>query len=146
MPLIGRTRTSRLISAILSAKHDLAALAKENKLTPRQLANWIAEPEHQRLLQSLRTLADLQTQLLLSQYRLHATSRMLRIVADQETEHELARKAAVDLLKLDVAPEPVTQSNADKPMTQDEIDAELMRIYGRTSTPGNPGTPEGSHA
>lgn len=91
----------RLIEDIVSARHDLLALAEAHELSPQQLGAWISEPANYRLLAGLCVLADVQTQILLSRYRLVAAGRLIKL-ATEEGEGDMARRACVDLLKLDL--------------------------------------------
>jgi len=90
-----------LIEDILTARHDVLELARAHDMTPAALADWASDLGNQRLLRGLCELADLQTQVLLSRYRLVAASRLIRL-ATQEGEGESARRACVDLLKVDL--------------------------------------------
>ena len=114
---IGPTRSKRLIRDLIAAEHDLVELAQLHRLTPDDLAAWIAQPDHQNTLAGLCVLADLQTQLLLSRYRLLAAGRLIQLAtgSDGTTEGgsgggtsggsgggDVARRACVDLLKMDL--------------------------------------------
>ena len=102
---IGSTRRRKLLRDLMLAQHDLGELADRHRLKPEELARWIDEPINRRCLSSLCLLADLQTQLLLSRYRLLAASRLIRLATDEETEKpDVARRACFDLLRLDLRP------------------------------------------
>ncbi|MEX0885637.1 MAG: hypothetical protein WD009_04280 [Phycisphaeraceae bacterium] len=93
-----------LIRDIFNAEHDVVALAAAHELSPDELATWAGEAQTQRCLTGLCVLADMQTQLLLSRYRLLAASRLINLATGEQEGGggDVARKACVDLLKLDL--------------------------------------------
>lgn len=96
-------RRYKLIADLLSAKHDLVALGQMHRMSPEKLSAWVGDAENQKTLGGLCVLADLQTQLLLSRYRLLAASRLIKLATTETGEGaEVARKACVDLLKMDL--------------------------------------------
>ena len=97
-------RRASLIRDIFNAEHDVVALAQAHNLSPDELAAWAQRTENQRCLGGLCVLADVQTQLLLSRYRLLAATRLIRLATQEEesASAEVARKACVDLLRLDL--------------------------------------------
>jgi hypothetical protein len=100
---ITKQRQADLIRDIFNANHDVVALAEAHSLSPADLAEWIAQPHNQRCLSGLCVLADLQTQLMLSRYRLVAVTKLIQQATQQEeVTAEQARKACSDLLKLDL--------------------------------------------
>jgi len=100
---IDKERQARLVRDIFNASHDVVALAEQHSLSPAELAEWIAEPANQRCLSGLCILADLQTQLMLSRYRLVAVTKLIQQATQQEeVTAEQSRKACADLLKLDL--------------------------------------------
>src|SRR5690625_3306542 len=105
MPVtIGPRKRARLIRDIFDTAHDVVALAKAHRLSPLDLAAWIDRPENRRCLASLRTLADMQAQWMLSRHRLAAATKLIEQATgdDAEVTAEQARKACVELLKLDL--------------------------------------------
>jgi hypothetical protein len=112
---VGPKRQAALIRDIFHASRDVVGLAEAHGLSPDELAAWMAEPGNQRCLTGLCVLADMQTQLMLSRYRLVAVTKLIQQATQQEeVSAEQARKACADLLKLDlkragldeVSPEP----------------------------------------
>lgn len=104
---IGHRKHIRLVRDILEAQHDLVSLAERHGMSPEALAAWARAGETRACLSELCTLADLQTQLLLSRYRTLAATRLVRIATadaatDSKQELDVARRACVDLLKLDL--------------------------------------------
>jgi hypothetical protein len=97
----GARRRLKLIRDIVSAQKDLISLAREYRLSPDDLAGWISDRTNHRALAGLCVLADLQTQILLSRYRLLAAGRLIRL-ATEDGEGDIARKACVDLLKMNL--------------------------------------------
>src|SRR5688572_12803634 len=130
-----------LLEAILAARHDLLALAEEQRLTLDELAAWIATPDHQRLLRDLCLLADLQTQLLISRYRLIAASRLIALISPDAEDasdkaKDIARHACVDLLKLELKRAEVEplRDEGDGPVTPEQV---REMLYGPETTPGD---------
>lgn len=102
--LTKRERIGReLLEKVYEAERDPRVLAEENGWSLRELAAWAGKDQTRSALAALRTLADTQTQLILSRYRLSAAAKLVSL-ATQEEDAELARKAAVDLLKLNLVP------------------------------------------
>ncbi|WP_432798366.1 hypothetical protein [Poriferisphaera sp. WC338] len=101
---IGKTTGRRLVEDMLDAKHDLKALAERYRLRVDDLSEWAAEQENAQTLAGLCYLADMQTQLMLSRFRLLAADRLVRLASgeDENASAEVSRKACVDLLKLDL--------------------------------------------
>lgn len=95
-------RRKRLIRDLLDGNNDVVDLAEKYGVSADALAAWIAEPANQRCLAGLCTLADVQTQLMLSRWRHHAANRLIRYATDKESPASLARRACVDLLKLEM--------------------------------------------
>ena len=105
MPHIGTERGRKLIESIIAARHDMLELANQHKLRPEDLAVWISDPANQRVLSGLCLLADLQTQILLSRYRLLAASRLIKLAtmdAESKESGEVSRRACIDLLRLEL--------------------------------------------
>ena len=101
---IGAKRHRALLRDVFQAEHDVVALAEAHGLSPDDLAHWANGAANQRHLAGLCMLADTQTQLLLSRYRLLAAGRLAQLANQQKesTSDDVARKAAVDLLRLDL--------------------------------------------
>ena len=97
-------RRRSLIRDVFNAEHDVVALAEAHGLSPDELAQWAGRTENQQCLTGLCMLADMQTQLLLSRYRLLAASRLIRLATQEEesASADVARRACVDLLRLDL--------------------------------------------
>jgi transposase-like protein len=117
-----QTRTA-IIQDIFTANHDVVALAEAHGLTPDQLAQWIGDAANQQCLSGLCVLADLQTQLMLSRYRLVAVTKLIQQATQQEdVSAEQARKACADLLKLDLTrlgfDDVVDEASGDSTMQQ----------------------------
>jgi hypothetical protein len=126
---IGTKRRASLIEDIFNSEHDLVSLAAAHELSPDKLAAWANNLTNQRCLTGLCLLADLQTQVLLSRYRLLAAGRLIKLATqdDQDTTADVARRACVDLLKLDLKrTEPAARGEAPAP-TADERSADEGR-------------------
>jgi len=104
-PMPPRKR-EQLILDLISGDRDLLTLAAEHKLKPDALAAWVHQETNRQCLSGLCLLADLQTQVLLSRYRLLAATRLIRLATGEESDEknarDTARRACVDLLKLDL--------------------------------------------
>jgi hypothetical protein len=112
---------------------DIEALAGSMKMTLEELAEWAAMQRTVRTLASLRDLAEMQSRLIVSRYRVTAAAK-LAALAGQSDDAELARKAAVDLLKLE-AGEAVRGKNrstdeesSSEPIDQAAVLAALERL------------------
>ncbi len=103
---ISAKRRSALIKDLINADFDLTALHSKYALSPDSLSQWIQDETNHRCLAGLCVLADLQTQLLLSRYRLIAAGRLIELATNQPDDSkaglENARRACVDLLKLEM--------------------------------------------
>lgn len=95
----------KLILDLASAEHDILSFARAHQLSLDELVAWAAKPETRRTISSLCVLADAQTQLLLSRYRLVAATRLIgQATSEDETlPAEQVRKACVDLLKTELS-------------------------------------------
>lgn len=95
----------KLILDLAGAEHDILSFAQAHGLTLENLVEWAEKPETRRTLSGLCVLADAQTQLLLSRYRLIAATRLIgQATAEDETlSAEQVRKACMDLLKTELS-------------------------------------------
>lgn len=93
-----------LLHDLARAEDDILALGERHGIPLGKLAAWAGEPKTQRTVAGLCLLADLQTQLLLSRYRLVAASRLVQQATGQDAAltPEQVRKACVDLLKIEL--------------------------------------------
>ena len=117
----------KLILDLARADHDILSFAKAHGLTLDDLVDWAAKPQTRRTLAGLCVLADAQTQLLLSRYRLVAATRLIgQATAEDDTlSAEQVRKACVDLLKTELT-RAASLSGEDEP-EQDEAFEALAR-------------------
>jgi hypothetical protein len=95
------TDDRQLLEKVYEAQLAPRELASACGMTLSEVAAWSAKPAASAALRGLRLLCDMQTQLILSRYRLHAAAKLLEIA---QGEGEIARKACVDLLKLELLP------------------------------------------
>ena len=95
----------KLMMDLASAEHDILSFARAHDLSLDDLVDWAAEPKTRRTLAGLCVLADAQTQLLLSRYRLVAATRLIgqATAQDEDLSAEQVRKACVDLLKTELS-------------------------------------------
>lgn len=93
-----------LISDIVAALHNPIELCQSHGLSLDDLASWISDPTNRQTLGGICVLSDLQAQVLLSRYRLHAAGRLIKLAtADSpDVSRDVARRACVDLLKMDL--------------------------------------------
>ena len=128
---VGAKRRASLIRDIFNAEHDVVALAQAHGLSPHELANWASDAQNQRCLTGLCVLADLQTQLLLSRYRLLAATRLIRLATqeDESASPDVSRKACVDLLRLDLKRAEATADNEHDPEEDTEEAASLRAMW-----------------
>lgn len=94
-----------LILDLARAEHDILSFAKSHGLSLDDLVEWASKPQTRRTLSGLCVLADAQTQLLLSRYRLVAATRLIgqATAEDDSLSAEQVRKACVDLLKTELS-------------------------------------------
>ena len=100
----GPATASVLLRELVRAEHDVLSLGETHGVPLGKLSAWAAEPKTQRTVAGLCLLADLQTQLLLSRYRLVAATRLVGQATgqDEALTPEQVRKACVDLLKIEL--------------------------------------------
>ncbi len=131
--------SKRFLSDLISGRLDVLALGNEHGMNETMLMQWIEDPHNVRCMVSLCKLADLQTHLTLSRYRGVAVSRLVKIASDETASSETARRASVDLLKLelkraeaephqvsddDVIPSPQALYGVDLRLPNDDCDEE----------------------
>lgn len=94
-----------LLDDLAGAEHDILSLAQRHGLSLGELVDWACETQTRRTVAGLCLVADAQTQLLLSRYRLVAATRLIaQATADADTlPPEQIRKACVDLLKTELS-------------------------------------------
>jgi hypothetical protein len=113
----------RLILDLARAEQDILSFASANNLSLDDLVDWAAKEKTRRTLVGLCVLADAQTQLLLSRYRLVAATRLIgQATAEDETlSAEQVRKACVDLLKTELSR--AASLSTQEPEDDDAFDA-----------------------
>ena len=113
----------RFMADLIHACNDIVTLGEDHGMDAQALADWMAKPEHARCLTQLISLADLQTQWLLSRHRGLAVQRLLTMAADKNEKGETVRRACVDLMKLNVT---TMLGDAD----EDALDASIPTAAG----------------
>ncbi len=113
----GDDLTQALLDDLAGAEHDVLSLAQRHGLSLDALVRWAQRSATRRTVAGLCALADAQTQLLLSRYRLIAATRLIaHVTADADAlPPEQVRRACVDLLKTEL-------SRADQFGALDEAD------------------------
>ena len=122
----------KLILDLAAAEQDILSFAKAHGLSLNDLVDWAAKPQTRRLLSGLCVLADAQTQLLLSRYRLVAATRLIgQATAEDETlSAEQVRRACVDLLKTEL-----TRAESLGPTEEPESDEAFEALARALSVP-----------
>ena len=117
--------TQALLDDLVGADHDVLSLAQRHGLSLEALVDWAQRQATRRTVAGLCALADAQTQLLLSRYRLIAATRLIaHVTADAEAlPPEQVRKACVDLLKTELS-----RMDQFGPLDEAEDDAELDEL------------------
>lgn len=127
MAKLTKTKRSQLIRDLITSQRDLLETAEQYRMSPDDLATWINEPENARCLHGVCLLADLQTQLMLSRYRMLAASRLIRL-ATEEGSGDVARRACVDLLRSDLKRAEPRDSASDSAASDSQEQRELMAL------------------
>jgi hypothetical protein len=96
------TKQRQLIERICHAESDLSQIAGELKVNLVRLADLADAHDVMQPLRVLGQLTNLRNEHFLHRYRLHAMARLVEL-ASQSEDAELARKAAVDLLKVNIS-------------------------------------------
>ncbi|MEX2672545.1 MAG: hypothetical protein WD294_10585 [Phycisphaeraceae bacterium] len=134
-PFKNDTRQARLLMRIYEAEQDPRSVAEGFDMTLEELAKWAGQQRTMHALKGLRLVADMQTQLILSRYRLTAAARLVQL-ANQDDSGELARKACVDLLKTELTfttTETEEPTKADAPPISETQVLKALEELGRTS-------------
>ncbi len=135
---IGQDRSKSIMLDLLAAQHDIAALAQRHRVDEIDLAHFALKPVNHRRLIGLCVLADVQTQLVLSRYRAMAATRLIQIATNEQSDPDLARKACVDLLRLDMkrAEAPQAEDDEAEPTSLRELlYGKLNEVDAETSSP-----------
>lgn len=116
--------TAALLDDLARAEHDVLSLAEHHGLSLAGLVDWACRAETRRIIAGMCVLADAQTQLLLSRYRLVAATRLIaQATADADSlPPEQVRRACVDLLKTELS------RAADLGGAQDDDEAEFKQL------------------
>lgn len=103
---INAKKRAALIHDLIHADLDLTTIHSKYGLSPDSLSQWIQDETNHRALTGLCVLADIQTQLLLSRYRLIAAGTLIDMATkppdDSKSGMDTSRRACVDLLKLEL--------------------------------------------
>lgn len=94
-----------MIEELVGGKEDLVEWGKRHGMTVEELSGWILEDENRRILRGICVLADMQTQVMLSRFRLAAAEKLFALAMSREEGKEsvdVARRACVDLLKMEL--------------------------------------------
>lgn len=94
------TDVEALLEDLARADDPPHEIARRHGLSPAELTRWAATPEAARLIDETRRLADDRAAMAVSRARVAAAHALHRLALDAE-HPETARKACVDLLKLE---------------------------------------------
>ena len=121
--------TEQLLDNLVHGKLAPAQLAEQLGLSLSELSAWASEPKNANTLENLARLADVRTQMLVSEYRASAAIRLIEIATDSKGG-EISRKACVDLLRadLDAFKQSPTQTNEDQTPAQPSEQAILNAL------------------
>jgi hypothetical protein len=142
MRRLSERRERVLLAELIRAETDWVGIAERHRLTTSELAEWAARESTVKRLAALSALADLQTQVLLGRCRLMAASRLLTLASSEESgSAETARRACVDLLKLDrhppLPPHQETSGSASSAAgLGSEVEDLALLLYGGVSDEG----------
>lgn len=149
---ISAKKRAALIHDLIHADFDLTELHSKYSLSPDSLSQWVQDEQNHRCLAGLCVLADIQTQLLLSRYRLIAAGRLIDMAThppeDTKSGLDVSRRACVDLLKLELPRADVhaTFKPADLDALPDDgleaLQSLMMRVGADASNPDQPDTDE----
>ena len=89
----------QFIVEMLYGQKSISRIAKNLNLSHNELAQLTQQPEIQKILKTLSTFVEMYANMLLYRQRLAAISRLGMLVR-QRKDHELSRKACVDLIKM----------------------------------------------
>lgn len=117
----GARESAAIIDELARGDHSPAQIAQRHGMTLDQLTRWAARPTTARRLANVRRLADERAALAVSAARV-AAAHALRELALSAENPETARRACVDLLKLDTNPTSAHENNP--PETSPDIAAE----------------------
>lgn len=130
--------TKALLNDLAGAEHDILSLAERHGLSLGGLVDWACRVETRRTVAGLCVLADAQTQLLLSRYRLVAATRLIgqATASDDTLSPEQIRKACVDLLKTELS-RAAGLDQADDSLEDAELDALAEALSSNVSHPAD---------
>ncbi len=124
-----------LIGRMHEGEQDLRQVADALGVSLPELAALADEPRFGRIAAALRLLGRCRVESFLSRYQVHAIARLVQL-ADQTEDPELARKAAVDLIKADLGEPRAGKASAAVPTDTPEalntaqVLAQLERLGG----------------
>lgn len=134
MKTLAKYKSKALLADLLAGGHDVLQLGRMHKLSPEELAAWVSQPHIQQTMAGLCALSDYQTQLMLTQYRRFAATRLIRLATGEDSQvSEPSRKACVDLLRTEL------RRVADSPVVMEEetpapnVVAMQRELYGGAS-------------
>lgn len=132
-----REQHEHMLTSVYAADTDLRELAERLGIGLGELASLAAEPGFVGTVEALASLAEQRSRLLVARYRVNAAARLVAL-AGQDADAELSRKAAVDLLKLNLpSSAPVSVEVPTKPLDTDAVLGALAAIGAANTTEAN---------
>jgi len=133
--VIGRHKRHRLLRDLANAMGDVATIAARHRMSRDALAAWMDEPDVRRAIVRMCKASDVQAEMALSQFRLHAATRLLRLATAEVAQKgdETIRRACRDVLTLqppavrDEQFDPNEVSEAEVAAVMAEMEAEVRR-------------------
>ena len=99
----GTTLRQQLLELLAQGHTDLNTLCEQMDMPAAKIGALLQDAQAMRQVHGLRLLMDCQTQMIVSRYRVAAAARLVAL-SNQQEDPELARKASVDLLKMNLMP------------------------------------------
>lgn len=120
------TRAASLIDDLFDGRPGLRAIAARHGVSLRDLASWMDDPECAASVGALLRLAEARTGMIVGRARSAAAKSLGRLALNHDSP-ETARKACVDLLKLDGLPA-IATPDAGAPGMSEADDAALRGL------------------
>ncbi|MEX2216642.1 MAG: hypothetical protein WD768_21190 [Phycisphaeraceae bacterium] len=130
----------QILQDLMNTEADPVTLSKKYRLDLIDLSRFALDPETRRQAEGLLVLADVQTQFMLSRYRVNAASTLFGFISPQETDEkvdpDLKRKACVDLLRVEMKRTASQESEASAAPEEESPIEELRELlYGVANAP-----------
>jgi len=135
-------RRSRLLWELAKGHRDVLDLAAEFKLSLHDLVYWVELPENRQAMLAMSRLQQAQTRIVLDRTGLHAAWRLSHLATreDVRKEHEVSRRACLDVLKTQLHDEAQQAASNDEELVDAaqivrEIEAAQREVLGGGDEP-----------